>query len=392
MPIASRAGFVALEKRMALRVGQDRFFARTGHKHRSPALPDEQRQVEFDCYVELAPEATADQWADDTYPFGGKRQDGGNLLLVLERLGGDAQDKPALVVKPCRAPFGFKRRVIDPGGLVGLLNHNVCLCHAALNIATAQPFVGGKIAARTNLWRTWLHGLQRVADRRQDFVLDLDQVKRPPDQRFGFSRYQSNGLTCVHHPLARQHGVIQNCRAAIVFLAWNVGGSENCVDAREQTGSGGTDGDNARAGMGTTQDSAIQHPFHPEVLAVACSSRHLFQNIGIWHKHTARFLLAHSPAPSISSRCSPNILHGHPLRGPPLAGKLLQSHQQSPDSRYNGTGCPRLPRVFLRVSDVDGCRAEPSRSSTYREYRNRTEPLHAGETSPAKDANVSRLP
>ena len=110
---------VAHHVAVPLGAGEQRLVAGPEHPHRPARAVDGDRQVGLDGHVLLAAEAAADVGRDHPHLRVGHAEDPGDVAVVLDHLGRDAEVHHAVVVEPADAGLGLEVGVIDELRAVG---------------------------------------------------------------------------------------------------------------------------------------------------------------------------------------------------------------------------------------------------------------------------------
>ena len=166
--------------------------------------------------------------------------------------------------------------MLDRLGLVILLDHEIGLREALLDIALADRNVLGDVVRRVVVHdrRARLHRRERIEHRRQRLVdhLDLRQRALRGDDIFG--RDRRHRLADIAHLAARHHRLVVHEHAEAV-LARHVGAGDDALDALHRFGFAGIDRLDDRVRMRRAQHLQMQHVRHRHVAGIFQRAGHL---------------------------------------------------------------------------------------------------------------------
>ncbi len=160
-------------------MGLDRFLPAVFDAHRPVSVQGEQAQEDLDGNVFFAAKTAPDHGALDVQPVLRDVERQGNAAEVFHHLGADADVDHVALVDPGHAGFGLDVGMFDERHRVGVLDHQVSLGHAFLQIAFTDLPARHDVIGCGNHRSAGLHGLQRVVNRREGFVFDFDQLGGP---------------------------------------------------------------------------------------------------------------------------------------------------------------------------------------------------------------------
>ena len=168
----------------------------------------------------LAAEGAAQHRAVVAHPAGGQAQRRGHQLIVLNRLGGDADVHRAALVHPADAALGLDERVIDASGEVGVLDDDIRLGEAGIGVALVGLPVVEHFA---------LDVLERIGSR-QGLIVDLNKPGRLLGEVVRLGGENRHGVAAEADRALGQHRVIGI--AALIFTG-NILRRQNAVHSRQ---------------------------------------------------------------------------------------------------------------------------------------------------------------
>ena len=272
-----------------------------------------QRQIDLDGHVLLAAEAAADQRAPHA-DLVVRHADGiGDGAEVLDHLGRDADVDHVVLIHPGEADLRLQEGVLLEGCLVGVLDDEVCLGEARLDIALLDLALGNDVVGAVDERRAGLQRFQRVVDARDRLKLELDQVRRPVGEIAGFGCNQRQWLAEIADPFLHQNRLIR-IQPLLAGLAGDVGGrravgeiggGEHAGDALERPRLRDIEAHETGARDVGAEHPHVQHVGHHVVAGIGRAARNLARRVGAGER------LADLPVLDVGQRACVDVGVGH---------------------------------------------------------------------------------
>src|SRR3990170_4524422 len=147
----------------------------------------------------------------------------------------------------------------------------VALLESHFYVAEVLVYLYADVALvlRVYLGLIFIHRPERVQNRRQHLVFDVDQSERLDGGLLVHRGHGCNLVADLEHFFDGKYGLVVAGRGDAVKGRWDVLRRNDGLDARELLRLGGIDAEDPRVGVGAAQDLADEHAGHLQVARVS---------------------------------------------------------------------------------------------------------------------------
>ncbi len=214
--------------------------------------------------LQLAAEAAADEGLDHAHIAHLQSEHAGDVVLkVVGRLGAGPDGE--LAVFPF-ADGGVRLHggVIGPVALKAVGPDVVALMESLFHVAEFLVYLDADVALvlRVDLGLVFVHRRERVQNRRQDLVFDVDQAERLDGGLLVHRGHGRNLVADLEHFFDGEYGLVVAGRGDAVKGRRHVLRRNDGLDARQPLRLGGVDAEDPGVGVGAAQDLADEHAGH----------------------------------------------------------------------------------------------------------------------------------